>query len=579
MKWLVISSFCGTVEAKTDDYEITPMSNPTDIRISSEYIATGTIEGLVETTPNNPNWVLVTSDTILRENVCNASWYDRVFNPCYYGYPHYDTRFWKLESGTNVGKAFPMGDMGPDTFDGLYVRKGFGFQLYYNTEEPSDPCDLEPASPYMWGPQYVSIDFWWELAPDGFEPNTFFVSGGPGALSNHSIIINRNILGISKTDDVNDGGCVVPGDEITYTIDYKYHNKMDYFGYEGLADFHEWWLCVRDFNNNDCNGMDENKDGIVNFIDFALLAGNWLKGQFNDVNIIDYLPVEADFVSASAGGVYDCNSHTVRWEIGTLEPEDFGSVTLTVLVNEFAEPNSAITNECEIKSGDEVLTTACEYTRVGYASWWKFNEGSGTIAYDSAGSNNGTLVNGPVWTSGQIDGALSFDGTNDYVNMGDPADGSLDFGASDSFTISLWFKRDIIGVNHTLICKREVINGTHNEGYLWSISNDNLSAGIEGTNTIGTGITGSTTIGANQWYHAVFVRDAATDKLYLYLNGVSDAAPVTDTTTATLANTYNFMVGRWEYYNFYFDGSIDDVRIYKRALSAEEIEQLYQDGL
>ncbi|MCJ7664414.1 MAG: LamG domain-containing protein [Desulfobacterales bacterium] len=208
-----------------------------------------------------------------------------------------------------------------------------------------------------------------------------------------------------------------------------------------------------------------------------------------------------------------------------------------------------------------------------------FDEGSGTTANDSAGSNNGTLVNGPVWTSGQIGGALSFDGVNDYVDMGDPADGSLDFGAGDSFTLSLWFKRDVINVDHTLISKREVIDGINNEGYSWRIYNNKLYAGIEGTNTVATAITGNTTIGANQWYHAVFVRDVAADKIYLYLNGISDTDPVTDATTTTLANTYKFMIGRWEYYDLYFDGLIDDVRVYKKALSAGEVEQLYQKGL
>ena len=45
---------------------------------------------------------------------------------------------------------------------------------------------------------------------------------------------------------------------------------------------------------------------------------------------------------------------------------------------------------------------------------WKFDEGNGTTAYDSAGSNDGT-VTGATWTTGQIGGALDFDGVNDYV--------------------------------------------------------------------------------------------------------------------------------------------------------------------
>jgi hypothetical protein len=73
---------------------------------------------------------------------------------------------------------------------------------------------------------------------------------------------------------------------------------------------------------------------------------------------------------------------------------------------------------------------------------WKLDEGSGTIAYDSAGSNNGTLYNGPIW--GQPDCVelwswLTFDGSDDYVRVPDNA--SMDFGANP-FSIAFWMKHD-----------------------------------------------------------------------------------------------------------------------------------------
>ncbi|MFZ0034350.1 MAG: hypothetical protein WAK60_05120 [Sedimentisphaerales bacterium] len=339
---LLIMGICGTAGTKSADYEITPLSHLTGAMVSSENIGTQAIEGLIETTPDDPDWALVTSQLILRENLCEPSnWYDRVFNPCYY--PYY-TRYWRLESSANVGKAFTMAQLANPswTFDGLYVREGFGFQLYYNTEEPNDPCDLEPASPWMCGPQYVSIDCWRDTypAPDGFEPNTFFVSGGPGALSNYSIIIDRScgpgpcLLYLTKVDDVNDGDCVGPGDDVNYTISYSY--------------------------NGDVNCSD-----------------------INDVNIIDELPEELDFNSASAGGIYDSNTHTVMWNIGTLSPGESGFVTLKVKVK-CAEPGGKITNHCEMK-GDCIDLHAEEYTNV---CCWR-----GTIIYvdaDANGHNDGT---------------------------------------------------------------------------------------------------------------------------------------------------------------------------------------------
>ena len=66
---------------------------------------------------------------------------------------------------------------------------------------------------------------------------------------------------------------------------------------------------------------------------------------------------------------------------------------------------------------------------------WKLDDGSGTIATDSAGGHDGTLVGGPTWVAeGKIDGALQFDGSDDYVDCGnDPI-----FNPEGSFSITLW---------------------------------------------------------------------------------------------------------------------------------------------
>src|SRR5208337_1034898 len=52
-----------------------------------------------------------------------------------------------------------------------------------------------------------------------------------------------------------------------------------------------------------------------------------------------------------------------------------------------------------------------------FVSYWEFNEGSGTIATDSVGTNNGTISGGATWTSGVVGNALSFDGVNDYIQV------------------------------------------------------------------------------------------------------------------------------------------------------------------
>lgn len=218
-------------------------------------------------------------------------------------------------------------------------------------------------------------------------------------------------------------------------------------------------------------------------------------------------------------------------------------------------------------------------------AYWKFDEGTGTIAYDSAGTNHGTLVNGPIWTTGQIDAALSFDGVDDYVDVGDPPDGSLDFGANDNFTISAWIICDNMQIINQIVNKRKGggLGGVWREGYIFRVFKNKLYLAIEDTSGNRTAIRGNTEITSNQWYFVAAVRDSATDKLYLYVDGISDAMPVEDTTTGSLSGSKSFeighslgtiLTGHW-----YFDGIIDDVRLYNRALSAEEIQQVYQGGL
>ena len=73
----------------------------------------------------------------------------------------------------------------------------------------------------------------------------------------------------------------------------------------------------------------------------------------------------------------------------------------------------------------------------GLVAWWKFDETSGTVAYDSSGNgNDGNLTNGPTWTDGKIGGALSFDGHNDRVKLAhNMINGLIDI------TVSFWFRK------------------------------------------------------------------------------------------------------------------------------------------
>jgi hypothetical protein len=200
-------------------------------------------------------------------------------------------------------------------------------------------------------------------------------------------------------------------------------------------------------------------------------------------------------------------------------------------------------------------------------SHWKLDEGSGTIAYDSAGSNDGTLVNGPLWTPGQINGALSFDGVNDYVRTANNifTNAQLSSGA----TLSAWFKTGSTAYGFI----------ADDEGYLllginYSTHPNKLLGTADGGEHI---YYSSSDVNDNLWHHAAIVWDG-TNTAIVYLDGVEESSEVSGPPTPDRKDR-PFTIGMHASISAYFDGIIDDVRVYDRALTAEEVMQLYQAGL
>ena len=201
-------------------------------------------------------------------------------------------------------------------------------------------------------------------------------------------------------------------------------------------------------------------------------------------------------------------------------------------------------------------------------SHWKFDEGSGTTAYDSVGTNDGTVY-GATWTTGQVDGALSFDGIDDYVRTANNVftNAQLASGA----TLSAWFNTDstahgyiadnegylTLGVNHIYapnpnkLCG--IVDGGHHRFFSSSDVTDNL------------------------WHHAAIVWDG-TDTAILYLDGLNVSSGHSGPPTPD-RKTRPFTIGAHSTIAAYFNGTIDDVMIFDIALSAQEIQQLYKNAL
>ncbi|KYK27271.1 hypothetical protein AYK26_04000 [Euryarchaeota archaeon SM23-78] len=190
-------------------------------------------------------------------------------------------------------------------------------------------------------------------------------------------------------------------------------------------------------------------------------------------------------------------------------------------------------------------------------SYWEFNEGSGTIAADSIGTSNGTLMNGPAWTSGKIKSGLRFDGFDDYVST--PL--SINQSGSTNITMMMW----VYPISNS--SGRHQVISTDNGGYDWSVLRDGSTWHVfTGELSRSTGFS----IDLNQWQHlaAVFIPGTG---VRFYKDAVEVNISYIDVDTS-----YDVIeIGRNHGYGEYFDGRIDEVAIYNRALTKDEIYELY----
>jgi len=192
--------------------------------------------------------------------------------------------------------------------------------------------------------------------------------------------------------------------------------------------------------------------------------------------------------------------------------------------------------------------------------WWKFDETSGNIAYDSSGYNNhGNLFGGPAHAPGRINNALSFDGTDDYVQL-------PNLGSFSSFTIEGWLK----AIGDSLIGSTGYNTFVGSPGYYNRLL---YSTGGKMLAQMGAGSHPSTNIAPRgQWNHIVYVYNSQTNIAKWYINGNPDSE-----FSGAIPFNQPTKIGAYDLANYMFNGLIDEVRIYNRALSAEEVLALFQD--
>jgi|GEM_PF-591071 len=212
--------------------------------------------------------------------------------------------------------------------------------------------------------------------------------------------------------------------------------------------------------------------------------------------------------------------------------------------------------------------------RCGLVGQWALDESTGTTAADATfAGHDGTLEGGLSFTSdsvtGLMGGALSFDGVNDMIRVANPSDGSLDFGTG-TFTLSAWIKTTASS-NYGYILAKYSSGGAHyylqrNSGYITAQVSDGV------TNMYCAAWIGATVYDGN-WHHVAVTLDT-TSTLTVYFDGVATYS-VTNTSLGDITNNNPVTIGnRNTPYSDYFEGTIDDLRIYDYALSSDQIARV-----
>jgi len=237
------------------------------------------------------------------------------------------------------------------------------------------------------------------------------------------------------------------------------------------------------------------------------------------------------------------------------------------------------------------------YTHSNPVGWWKFDEGTGTTAADSSGNGNtmadpGTLT----WATGILGGAVSIPGTttNDMETVNGDA---TVFDGSSSWTASAWVNVNVLpGSQQSTIINHYAEANNATETPAWSLAIDNgwnnclspqflfYGSQFDGSGSwSGAGCVGS--ISLHTWYLVTGEYDNSTGTFYLYVNGAlvntgpANGAGFMAYAPCTTAGDCPVSVGsNANNNNLFFNGLVDDARVYNRLLSAAEVLALYNAG-
>jgi hypothetical protein len=231
-------------------------------------------------------------------------------------------------------------------------------------------------------------------------------------------------------------------------------------------------------------------------------------------------------------------------------------------------------------STDAATTLVKPPNNLGLVGYWSFNEGSSTRATDFSGNGNtGTTTSPgiPTWTSGKRGAALDFDGTDDYVGVAS----STSLSPTSAVTIAARVYARDWNDTGKIVCKKNV-SDLLPDYCLTTTQTGGAHLRVMVTGTDGLFLSDFTDIAVpstSAWHHIVATFDSSATSVYVdgvYQGGETPNAGAIRTNGGVLnIGSTDFAVnGALDGFN----GKIDEVRVYNRALTASEVARLYQSG-
>jgi hypothetical protein len=216
-----------------------------------------------------------------------------------------------------------------------------------------------------------------------------------------------------------------------------------------------------------------------------------------------------------------------------------------------------------------LVLSMSSYASAELVGYWKFDEGSGTIAYDSSGNgNDGTLNGDPQWVVGYFGGALEFDGSDDWLDCGN--DPSLDL---TKWTITFWLKvNENKNYNGFIIKGLDVTENYEVLGFADGSFHFPISH-TDGSRTYVNTSTGLIVVG--EWAHFAYSYDSAEGRRFY-----KDGSLIFEDTESGIPQTSTepLSIGNEQPLSRFVNGTMDEIRIYNNVLTEPEILAAMEGG-